>query len=84
MQCESEVKRISSREAGALCYRLSEEEVQEKLLKFRINGLLSERNYCRGGNRIQILVRKSREVEGVLDSILSIRVPMKGIENIHP
>lgn len=63
---------------------LSKEEVKEKLLKFRINGALSERSYCRGGSRIPILFRRSRGVEGVLESILSIKFPVKGIENICP
>lgn len=43
----------------------SKGEIQKRLLKFRISGALSERGYCRGGSKIQTLVRKSRGVEGV-------------------
>lgn len=58
------------------------EEVKEKLLKFRINGVFLERSYCRGGSRILVLFRRLRGVEGVLESIFLIKFLVKGIENI--
>lgn len=66
MLLESEVKSISIREVAELCSNASKgRNLKESLFKFRINRAFLEGSYCRGGNRIQIPVRRLRGIKGV-------------------
>lgn len=79
MLLESEMKSISFREVAELCPNASEgRHFKESRFKFRISRTLLERGYCRDGNRIQILVRRSRGIEGVCRKHPFNKVTSKG------